>query len=206
MFIHRLLAGGPRKIVIGLSALSVCAVLTVVGLVVSANDQRAAEQRANDVLGEATARDNPAPPVTSTASGAGLVPSPVLPSPGEAVPDDGGLIFGITGVAANPLAPGVEQPIDLRFVNPYDFAIVVDAVDVRIEPTTSTTCSAADNVQVSRQFAGTIILPAKGAFTMSGTAAADQRPAVTMRDLAINQDDCKDTTFSFTFTGRASKP
>lgn len=116
-----------------------------------------------------------------------------------------GVNFTITGAAAGPLAPGVEQPIDLAFSNPYAYAIVVDKVSVQIAAVTSATCSGTDNLRISRAFTGPVTVPSHGTFTMSATVAAAQRPAITMLDLLSNQDGCKNTTITLRFAGIASK-
>lgn len=114
------------------------------------------------------------------------------------------LDFTVTGAAAGPLAPGVEQPLDLRITNPYPFPIRVEEVRIEIEPRTSTTCAAGDNLRISKGFSGTITVPANGTIAMSGLVAAAQRPAITMLDLPSNQDECKNTTISLRFAGTAS--
>lgn len=217
--ITRLATRGPRFFV-GVSALSVFVAASVTGILVARDDgapegilggtidrsgRLAPSEDAGSAFGSTRTVDGEPSP-GDLAVGAGRL-AEVLgdtlaradrSAPTEAV--DGG--FGITGLADGELSPGVERRINLRFTNPNSFAIVVDSVKVAVSDQNAA-CAAAENLQVTRQFSGTVTVPANGAVTVP--APSVQRPSVTMINLGSNQDPCKGATFTFTYTGTASR-
>lgn len=114
--------------------------------------------------------------------------------------------FSVSGTVGR-LAPGVELPIDLTIKNPYSVAISVDRITVAILDATTKDgqpnqdCVGTVHLTVTRGFTGPVTVPANGTVTVTG----DARPLVKMLDLDSNQDACKGTTFSFAYSGSATK-
>jgi hypothetical protein len=115
--------------------------------------------------------------------------------------------FEISGDADALIRPGALVPLNLRFVNPYNFAIQVDKVSITVDDVTSNSlCSGTANLVVAQPFAGPVPVAANATVTLSGSTFASSRPVVMMPDLPVNQDACKDTAFHLNYVGTASKP
>jgi len=135
--------------------------------------------------------------------------------------------FGISGTltATLPdnlatLAPGVWRPLNLVFTNPYNFSGGLKVTDVAITVKHATVkpdasghlvanpdCDGPTNVIVYRAFTGPVTVP-RGTAPRSLSdlnVPPSQWPLIKMVNLSTPQDACKNTTFTFTYTGTATK-
>lgn len=114
--------------------------------------------------------------------------------------------FLITGNTVGLLAPGVSRPVDLVIHNPFNYAIKVTSVAVTIGSAPG--CPAAQNFALEHSLIGTVTVPANTARSLSalGVPEADW-PLVRMVNLpTTNQDACKNTSVTLTYSGTAEKP
>jgi hypothetical protein len=128
--------------------------------------------------------------------------------------------FGITGNAVGQLSPGVTRPLALRLSNPYNFSIRVTGITVSATGAVKDShqdprCSLPTDVFTS----GTTILSTAARFIdIAANSSRDLSsylapsaawpadwPSITMRNTSSNQDDCKNTTFTLSYTGTATK-
>jgi hypothetical protein len=110
--------------------------------------------------------------------------------------------FGLSGSADRLLAPGVSGFIDVSITNPNNQPLNVTGITVSVTATSKPTCTTS-NFAVT-QFSGTypIVVPANSTRTLSQLGIAQaQRPKVSMIDLPVNQDICKNTGITLGFTG-----
>lgn len=122
--------------------------------------------------------------------------------------------FGIAGDVDGLLAPGVTLPLNLTFTNPFNSAQGINISDVGITVTPLTIrdgqpnpgCLGPDHVTVDRGSAWAINVPRNSTVSLAGLGIhPDDWPQVTMRNLDSNQDACKNTAFTFSYTGTAEK-
>jgi uncharacterized membrane protein len=113
--------------------------------------------------------------------------------------------FGLSGSADRLLAPGVSGFIDVAITNPNNQPLNVTNLTVTVTGTSKAACTTS-NFSVT-QFSGTypITVPANATRTLSQLGIAQaQRPKVTMLNLPVNQDVCKNTGITLGFTGSGS--
>jgi hypothetical protein len=134
-----------------------------------------------------------------------------------------GKVFGISGSVQGALYPGATRPVDLVFRNPYNFDIKI--VDVAITLTSSNpACPIIPaghpdwrNFQVVRPFNPgpvAVVIPANSTRSLSdltyptspSKVRPEQWPQIEMPNLDMNQDGCKGTTFTLSYSGTATKP
>jgi hypothetical protein len=111
--------------------------------------------------------------------------------------------FTISGDLDRQLSPGRTGYLNLLLTNPNRQALKVTSLAVTLKQPTGSACSSAANFTVA-QFLGTLPLtiPAHSSRTLAQLGIPQgQWPRVTMKDLASNQDACKDTLFSLAYTG-----
>jgi hypothetical protein len=119
--------------------------------------------------------------------------------------------FRITGSLTSQLYPGANLPLDLKLSNPYNFAIRVTGLAVQVSgpaPTSTTACRA--DVTASGITAGLALdIPANQSRQLSSFASMTSWPAgwprVAMANTDQNQDACKGTTFTLSYSGTATK-
>jgi hypothetical protein len=113
--------------------------------------------------------------------------------------------FGISGDATHLLSPGVSVPLDMTLANPYNFAIRV--LDVSVSATGPTACPAAANLTATASsFSAPVVIPAHSSRSLSALGVPPaQRPQVLLRNLASNQDSCKNAKFTLTYSGTGTK-
>ena len=113
--------------------------------------------------------------------------------------------FGITSNTSG-LSPGVAKPIDLVLSNPNSVAIKILSVTVAVQTGTSKPGCAGSNFEITKQLTGDVTVPAgvTRSLTQLGVSQA-QWPVLRMKNLTTNQDACKNTTFTLTYTGSATK-
>jgi hypothetical protein len=143
-----------------------------------------------------------APALSEPASGVDPTGVPVV------APD----AFTIAGVLPNPLTPGTGEPLDLRLTNLESTDLQITSLGVRVAgisgPRTDPghRCTAEDFAV--GQFAG-----ASG-FTLPASSTADlgelgidrgSWPTISMLDLAVNQDGCKEASLALSFSGTATE-
>jgi hypothetical protein len=119
----------------------------------------------------------------------------------------------LAGDVTQPLYPGAASPVDVRISNPFSFDVYVSGVTVT--PRAATTkngqpnpaCDGTVNLRVAHQYLGAAVnVPPKSTVSLSGTGVARSLwPTLQMPDLAVNQDACKGTTFSFSYSATATK-
>jgi len=123
--------------------------------------------------------------------------------------------FGISGNAAGSLFPGMTAtPLNLTFTNPYNFPISVLSVTVTIH-SPSTGCIVSDNFDPPNPndplnphtftLAKPVVVPANASATPTGTQRPAGWPTITMKNSGDNQDMCKNTTFTLSYSGTAQK-
>ncbi len=117
----------------------------------------------------------------------------------------GGKPFTVTGNATAPLAPGFSSPLAVTIKNPNSVAITVTELQVAVAAASSKAgCEGPANLAVTQSnlSAGNpLVIPAGGQASLpNGSVTA---PQVLMKDLATNQDACKNASFSFNYSGSA---
>jgi hypothetical protein len=119
--------------------------------------------------------------------------------------------FTISGSAAGPLAPGVEQPIDLSFSNPLSVPLTVGSVTIAVDATTTKNgqtnveCAGAENLIVVHSLDAQPVLPANSTATLSALGVPREAwPLIAMPNLPVNQDACKNTRFALSYRATAT--
>jgi len=130
------------------------------------------------------------------------MPSPVGSGGGEVQVGDTN--FRITGSVGG-LKPGVATAIRLTLTNPNGVPIYVTSLIVSIgADSTPPGCSSASNVQITQSNASgadPITVPAGGSVTL---ASAPRAPQIMLLNLSgVNQDVCKNKSFTLTYSGSA---
>lgn len=125
----------------------------------------------------------------------------VLPS--ESPPEPSGA-FTISGSLPGLLVPGAGGQLPLRVSNPYDFDLRVWGLAVGVRAGSSQPgCDGPANLRVtqSNTIGGSvsIVVPARGSVTLPAQGAT--APRVTMLDLAVSQDACKNAVFTLFYSG-----
>jgi hypothetical protein len=118
------------------------------------------------------------------------------------------------GDLAAPLYPGASRPLNVLIGNPFSFDVNVSGLTVTVRrPTTrngqpNPSCDGTANLKVLRQYGGPAPLrvPAKRTVSLADLGVPEsQWPQLLMPDLAVNQDACKRTTFTFDYAATATK-
>lgn len=126
--------------------------------------------------------------------------------------------IGITGgIVGNPLVPGAIRAVDPSLTNPHKFAVRLGELSVSVRETTSSrSCSGGSNFEITQmqeaRFRPTgqvpaMTIPAQTTLQLSaipGVVAADL-PTIKMRNLANDQDACKNTQIHFEYVGSVRK-
>ena len=112
--------------------------------------------------------------------------------------------FRISGGVGS-LRPGIPTPIQVTLTNPNGMPIVVTALTVRMSANSSPAgCDPATNFQMAQSDVSSgdpITIPAGGSVTLT---KAPRAPQITLLDLpAVNQDVCKNKSFTLTYSGSA---
>ena len=113
-----------------------------------------------------------------------------------------GAPFSITGSSDRRLAPGVTGLLDLSLTNPSAAPLQVTSLRVSASRTSAPSCSIA-NYTVG-QFSGSypLTIPAHATRTLSQLGIAPARlPRVSMLNLPVNQDACKNASVLLDYTG-----
>jgi hypothetical protein len=122
--------------------------------------------------------------------------------------------FAISGDAVGRLAPGVTLPVNLAFTNPFNNAQGINLIDIGITVNDLTTrdgrpnpeCLGSVNLFVEPGSAWKINVPRKSTVSLESLGIEEALwPQVTMRNLDTNQDACKNSVFTFSYTGTAEK-
>jgi hypothetical protein len=113
--------------------------------------------------------------------------------------------FTVTGNASGPLAPGVSRALAVTVTNPNNVSIEVTALTVGVAAGSSkAACDGPANLALTQpnvSSANPLVVAANASAALpTGTVGA---PSVLMRDLPVNQDACKNATFTFTYSGSA---
>jgi hypothetical protein len=122
--------------------------------------------------------------------------------------------FGISGDIEGLLAPGVTRSLNLVLTNPYNNAQGIDIGQIGISVANATVrdgqfnplCVGPENVIVTAGSAWPVNVPRDSSRSLSELNVPESDwPQVTMVNLPTNQDACKSTTFTFLYTGSATK-
>ena len=116
--------------------------------------------------------------------------------------------FTISGSLSGLLVPGADRSLRLTVSNPFDFDLRVTSLTVNVRPGSSQPgCDGPANLQVTQSNTTaanvSIVVPPRGSVTLPAQDATT--PRVTMLDLAVSQDACKNAVFSFTYSGVATR-
>lgn len=115
--------------------------------------------------------------------------------------------FPISGSITQPFAPGVTRPLNLVIGNPFSFTIRVTSVTVTVGSTNRPGCVGTANFTVTKGLTSTVDVPRNTTRSLQQLGVAESAwPALTMPNLAVNQDACKGATLSLTYAGQATKP
>jgi large repetitive protein len=113
--------------------------------------------------------------------------------------------FSISGSTTALLYPGAPaQPIALTLSNPNSVAIYVTALQVSVAGGASPGCSAATNLSLTQSSASSTAparVPAGGSVTLPAQGVT--APTIRLLNLPVNQDACKNTRFSLSYSGSA---
>jgi hypothetical protein len=117
------------------------------------------------------------------------------------------LPFPISGSLSG-LSPGADRPLQLTVSNPFDFDLRVTSLTVSLRPGSSQIgCDGPANLRVTQSNAAvgtvSIVVPARGSVTLPAQGATT--PRVTMLNLAVSQDACKNAVFTFGYSGVATR-
>ena len=116
--------------------------------------------------------------------------------------------FGISGNLSGQLYPGVSVPLDLKLSNPYNFSIRVTGITVVATDTTNEGCLL-DDVSTIGLTTPTVDVPANQSVQLTDSYSFDEWPTtwprVGLDNTDQRQDDCKDATFTITYTGTATR-
>ena len=120
--------------------------------------------------------------------------------------------FPIAGNITGLFAPGVTQPLDLSFTNPFGFDLKILSVTITVQHGTTKGgqpnpgCDGPTNMVVIQGFTGPVTVPGHATRSLQAFGVPQaQWPQVQMPDLSTNQDACKGTTFTFSYSGTATK-
>jgi hypothetical protein len=119
--------------------------------------------------------------------------------------------FGISGNAIGPLFLDVTQGLALQLSNPYKFTIRVDSVHVAVTRATPATCDLAVANLTLVDLSVPVAIPAYSSVTLGSSLQPTDAwptgwPSITMVNSVQNQNDCKGTTFTLSYTGTATTP
>jgi hypothetical protein len=120
--------------------------------------------------------------------------------------------FTIAGVLPHPLTPGAAAPLDLTLVNQESIDLSISGLSVQVAsisgPQTDPThpCSASDfSVEQFSETPG-FTLPASSTVSLSELGfTPTEWPEVSMLNLPVNQDGCKQASLSLSFSGTATE-
>jgi hypothetical protein len=117
--------------------------------------------------------------------------------------------FAITGNAVGPVFPGVTQGLALKLSNPYNFSIRVEGVHATATKATPPCTIALGSLELV-DLTAPIDIPPNSSVTLGSSLPPGAPwpagwPTIKMGDSASNQDDCKNATFTLSYTGTATK-
>jgi hypothetical protein len=111
--------------------------------------------------------------------------------------------FTVSGTPDGLLAPGVWRTLPLQLANPNNFTIYVTSLTVAVASSPAG-CPAATNLELEQSTVSasqTVAVPANG----TTTVPAALRPRLRLKNLPVNQDACKRSSFGLTYSGSATK-
>ena len=113
--------------------------------------------------------------------------------------------FGMSGGVVANLSPGATQPVALTFSNPYDFDLKVTEIDIAVS-TSNDGCDPDENFEVREPDLTTPLTVPPGSSSVE-TLIADpgERPALTMKNTAADQEACAGRSLTLTYSGLAGK-
>jgi hypothetical protein len=117
--------------------------------------------------------------------------------------------FDIEGDATGPIAPGVQVPIELRFINKHPSAMTISDLQVSLQSLSAPSatahhpCSVDDYALTQMPDRIEWSVPANTTLSLEQLGVQRQEwPQITMRDRASNQDGCKGATLTLGYTAR----
>jgi len=125
----------------------------------------------------------------------------------ESPPEPSGA-FTLSGSLPGLLYPGAGGPLPLTVSNPFDFGLRVTRLEVTVLPGSSKVgCDGPANLHIAQSNSAggsvSIVVPARRSMTLPTQGAT--APQVTMLDLAVSQDACKNAVFTFFYTGTGTR-
>ncbi len=146
--------------------------------------------------------------IVSDRDNAGAAPVLNPPAPPLVTPD----AFTIDGALPDPLTPGTAVPLDLTLTNEENTDLSISSLGVQVTsvggPQSDPTHPCSANDFSVKQFSGTpgFALPASSTASLSelGFAPAEW-PEISMLNLPVNQDGCKQASLSLFFSGAATE-
>jgi hypothetical protein len=137
---------------------------------------------------------------------AAVEPPVVPPGPPVFAPD----AFTIAGVLPDRLTPGNGGPLDLTLTNLESSDLLIESLGVRIAEVSGPQADATHGCDTEdftiEQFSGTpgFTLPASSSADLSDLGfEPSEWPAISMLNLPVNQDGCKEASLSLSFSGSA---
>ena len=118
----------------------------------------------------------------------------------------GSKTFAVSGSLTQFFYPGASQPIDLSITNPNSQPITIASGGITVGISTSKTgCSASSNFAVTHSLTTSITIPANSTRRLSALGVPQAKwPLIAMLDTLSNQDACKSTSLTLTYTGTAT--
>jgi hypothetical protein len=114
--------------------------------------------------------------------------------------------LGVRGDLQTPLFPGATVPFEATFTNPLKRPMHLDTLSVTIAETTSRpTCSGTNNFRVTQMLPQRYVLPPGDTPLHKLEPDSSRWPQISMLNLPVSQDTCKDTTLTLLMTAEGSK-
>jgi hypothetical protein len=118
----------------------------------------------------------------------------------------------LAGNVTRLLAPGLSSPVDVQITNTNHFDIVINNLQLTVQRATTKngqanpSCDGATNLTI-RQFSGAAFKVKESRTVSLSTLGLSQStwPVITMPNLPVNQDACKNTTFTFAYSATVTK-
>ena len=103
------------------------------------------------------------------------------------------------------LYPGGTTPLNVEVTNPSVLPLRVRSIDVAVEPSKSR-CSAKSVTTHASRFTGIVEIPPRSTRSLADFVPPAEWPALQMLNTGGNQDACKNTKFSLTYSATGSRP
>lgn len=113
--------------------------------------------------------------------------------------------FAISGDLSGLLYPGAPaRPVAVKLTNPSGEPIYVTSLQMTVTNSSSAGCDPSTNLAVTQAPISQdtfVLVPANGSVTLPAQGVA--APTIRLINLPVNQDACKDATFTLSYNGSA---